>query len=340
MEIGLQDLNPKVKALSSKVNAKEAVRNHDPHLIFIDILSSSRNGYDLCKEIKEDEYLKVFPVILLFSHFVPLDQVLFKQSQANASLEKPFRSETLRQCIKPLLPQDYQNPFQSYLEMPDMEHGMEESLATPETYRLDPRRIQQDEGPQNLEEELLKKNMVSISEIPLHPNAKTLYVEENKPTNQHKEQKTSIHPTHPTPPSYSPSNPENSKEENNLDFKIASVDTLQWEQDLSKKPKEKTNTSFHPTFPSPPPSPNDTNTQLTSNEPSPLYREELQSFLASEKFLSLIREEIHKIFSDPEKQKTLQKELQVAIERALWQTLPDKMESMIRKCIDDLTQDV
>ena len=163
MEMGLQDLNPQIKALSSKVNAKAAIKSHKPHLVFIDILASGRNGYELCKEMKADTELNVFPVVLLFSHFAPLDQVLFEQSGANASLEKPFRSETLRQCIKPLLPQDQQNPFQSYLEMPDLGHEMEENIVTPpDTYRLNIHQVQQDGGVEDLEKELLKASTSSV----------------------------------------------------------------------------------------------------------------------------------------------------------------------------------
>ena len=348
LEIGLQDWNPEIQALSSKVNAKEAVKQHKPHLVFIDVLTPGRNGYNLCREMKTDNELKVFPVVLLFSHFAPLDQTLFAQSGANASLEKPFRSETLRQCIKPLLPQDQQHPLQPYLEMPDMGPGMEAStLAPPDHYRLDPSFLKQEGGLQSLEDEMLKKSTPSFSDHPLSPHQ----VKTFSPTVDPMEGQTS-HP--PTP------------EEKNLNFEMAPMGSVQQKiSPFAPSPPSPSPTSppnplqiedileglsspqankakDFPPSPLSPPSPESRG--LSPQELKTLCYEQLQTFLASEAFLSLVRErvteEVQKIFSRTPGKEKMEQTLQTAIEKALWQALPDKMESMIRDRLDALIQDV
>ena len=341
IEIGLQDWDPHIRALSSQVDAKEAIKRHKPHLVFIDVLASRRNGYELCKEMKDDAELKVFPVILLFSHFAPLDTVLFEQSRANASLEKPFRSEALRKCIKPLLPQDQQHPFQSYLEMPDIGYDMKENtVPPPETYRIDLHSTKQEGGIQNLEEQLLKASHVASSAGPTLPSHKIktfTEIEEEKTLNKFlsPQQKKQEKPTE-----------KDKKEiplEEDFHFEVSSMEDLQPlyshhpknnfsektedpPEGLSSSPLEKTETS-----------PKDVPSTKTLKE---ICHDQLQAFLSSEAFLFLVREEVQKIFSHSAKQKELEKALQTAIEKALWQALPDKMERMIRDRIDDLTQEI
>ena len=393
LEIGLQDWNPHIKALSSKVDAREAVRKHKPHLVFIDVLASGRNGYDLCKEMKVDPELKVFPVILLFSHFAPLDQMLFEQSGANGSLEKPFRSETLRQCIKPLLSQDQQHPFQAYLEMPDMGHDMGGSaFIPPDTYRLDPHSMRQEGGIQDLEEQMLRASTSSLSSDPLSPHyhkTKAFSVKEEA-TNLSGNQ----FPPSPQPPQ--PSSPfpqqeqtqefqqgaiatgaqgerekrdlplETTKTKDMLHFEMAPMEALQRKEDhltathltpqtqsgkgkgpfsgvtedipegLSLSPTEKSYASSLSSrkvaFSS--------DMAPSQKELRDICQEQLQVFFSSEAFLSLVREEVQKIFSHGPKQTEMEKVLKTAIEKALWQALPHKMESMIRDRIDALIQDV
>jgi len=79
-----------------------------------------KSGYDVCREIKSYESLAKIPIVLVWSGFMELDQVRYKNSGANAALEKPFDTQRLRQIVQSLVPKTQTQPLSSHLKFPKL----------------------------------------------------------------------------------------------------------------------------------------------------------------------------------------------------------------------------
>ncbi|MFH1279614.1 MAG: response regulator [Candidatus Eisenbacteria bacterium] len=68
----------------------ELLREHRPALVFLDIMLPGRDGYDICREIKEDEELKGTHVVLLTAKGQEADKQRAFQIGADDYVTKPF----------------------------------------------------------------------------------------------------------------------------------------------------------------------------------------------------------------------------------------------------------
>ena len=83
----------------------EKARKEKPDLILLDIVLPDKNGYDLCYEIKHDEFTASIPVVLFTAKSewkIKMDE-LCKFVKANGYISKPFESQDLLDKIKNLL---------------------------------------------------------------------------------------------------------------------------------------------------------------------------------------------------------------------------------------------
>src|SRR5580693_10480730 len=74
-------------------NGEAAVRKTSdihPDLVLADVFMPVRNGYEVCKYVKDDPALKHIPVILLVGAFDPLDEQEAQRVGADGVLKKPF----------------------------------------------------------------------------------------------------------------------------------------------------------------------------------------------------------------------------------------------------------
>ena len=120
IQMALSDLGVDVKSVPSGLDVLAVSRTFDPQLILADVLLTKKNGYEVCAEIKADHDLKHTPVILMWSSFMQLDQTQFHKVKADASLEKPFDSETLRALVEKFVPQTKEFPLRGLLNHPDL----------------------------------------------------------------------------------------------------------------------------------------------------------------------------------------------------------------------------
>ena len=68
-----------------------------PDLVMADVNMPGLNGYQICEKIKQDERLKLIPVILLVGSFEPFDEAEAKRVGADDFMTKPFQS--IRQLV-------------------------------------------------------------------------------------------------------------------------------------------------------------------------------------------------------------------------------------------------
>ena len=140
IQMALSDLGVEVKSVPSGLDVLTVTRTFLPDLILADILLTKKNGYEVCLEIKADAQLKQTPVILMWSSFMQLDQTQFQKVKADASLEKPFDSESLRNLVERFVPKTTQFPLKGLLnhpKLPDFEESetfvrQRQAFQTPE----------------------------------------------------------------------------------------------------------------------------------------------------------------------------------------------------------------
>lgn len=118
MQLALQDFAVEVKSVPSGTDVLPVTKSFKPDIIFADVLLSKKNGYEVSIEIKGNADTRHIPVILMWSGFMELDKEKTRQSMANATLEKPFDAEILRNIILKHCPKTQTNPVSDFLDFP------------------------------------------------------------------------------------------------------------------------------------------------------------------------------------------------------------------------------
>ncbi len=70
--------------------ALEKVREAPPDLVLSEILLPHKNGYQVCRAIKEDKVLASLPVVFLSTKSQPSDRFWAKRVGADGFIAKPF----------------------------------------------------------------------------------------------------------------------------------------------------------------------------------------------------------------------------------------------------------
>jgi CheY-like chemotaxis protein len=88
--LALKDHGIEVVAVGNGEAAVRKICDVHPDLVLADVFMPVRNGYEVCKYVKEDKALSHIPVILLVGAFDPLDEQEAQRAGADGVLKKPF----------------------------------------------------------------------------------------------------------------------------------------------------------------------------------------------------------------------------------------------------------
>ena len=88
--LALRDHGIDVVAVGNGEAAVRKISDLRPDLVLADVFMPVRNGYEVCKFVKEDSSLAHIPVILLVGAFDPLDEQEAQRVGADGVLKKPF----------------------------------------------------------------------------------------------------------------------------------------------------------------------------------------------------------------------------------------------------------
>ena len=88
--LALKDQGIDVVAVGNGEAAVRKISDIRPDLVLADVFMPVRNGYEVCRYVKEDPSLAHIPVILLVGAFDPLDEQEAQRSGADGVLKKPF----------------------------------------------------------------------------------------------------------------------------------------------------------------------------------------------------------------------------------------------------------
>jgi CheY-like chemotaxis protein len=88
--LALKDQGIDVVAVGNGEAAVRKISDVRPDLVLADVFMPVRNGYEVCKYVKDDSTLAHIPVILLVGAFDPLDEQEAQRVGADGVLKKPF----------------------------------------------------------------------------------------------------------------------------------------------------------------------------------------------------------------------------------------------------------
>jgi len=88
--LALKDQGIDVVAVGNGEAAVRKISDVHPDLVLADVFMPVRNGYEVCRYVKEDSALSHIPVILLVGAFDPLDEQEAQRVGADGVLKKPF----------------------------------------------------------------------------------------------------------------------------------------------------------------------------------------------------------------------------------------------------------
>src|SRR3974390_3701680 len=88
--LALKDQGIDVVAVGNGEAAVRKISDVKPDLVLADVFMPVRNGYEVCRYVKQDSRLSHIPVILLVGAFDPLDEQEAQRVGADGVLKKPF----------------------------------------------------------------------------------------------------------------------------------------------------------------------------------------------------------------------------------------------------------
>jgi DNA-binding response OmpR family regulator len=92
----------------SKLNGREGVeyaRDHNPHLIILDIRLPDGSGFDFCRQMRQMKLRQ--PILMLTARRDDVDKILGLEMGADDYVTKPFNLQELRSRIRALLRRAY-----------------------------------------------------------------------------------------------------------------------------------------------------------------------------------------------------------------------------------------
>ena len=81
-------------------DAMSKIADHQPNVIFVDIMMPRLDGYQTCMLIKKNQRFRDTPVIMLSSKDGLFDRVRGRMVGSDESLTKPFTKDSLLQAVK------------------------------------------------------------------------------------------------------------------------------------------------------------------------------------------------------------------------------------------------
>lgn len=90
----------RVLTAADGVEALQLIRSHAPDLVVSDVMMPRMNGYELCKNMKEDITVSHIPIILLTARDDDQSQLTGYKNGADAYLTKPFEIDMLMELIR------------------------------------------------------------------------------------------------------------------------------------------------------------------------------------------------------------------------------------------------
>jgi DNA-binding response OmpR family regulator len=103
MESLLKGADYSVVALPDADHIEDIIVADKPDVIVLDIVMPGRNGFQVCRDLKNDERFSGIPIVLCTSKGQESDKFWGLQQGANAHVVKPFKAQDLLAAVKQAL---------------------------------------------------------------------------------------------------------------------------------------------------------------------------------------------------------------------------------------------
>jgi twitching motility two-component system response regulator PilH len=95
MEAVLKEAGYWPVAINDPTRIEQAVDTEHPSLILLDVVMPQRNGFQACRELKENPQYKAIPIVMVTSKDGDSDKYWGQMQGANGYVVKPFTREQL-----------------------------------------------------------------------------------------------------------------------------------------------------------------------------------------------------------------------------------------------------
>jgi DNA-binding response OmpR family regulator len=100
MNLFLKKQGYDVETASRKEEAFEKLEQFEPSVVLLDVLLSGTDGRNICREIRDKEYLKNVPIIMVSAHPGASDNI--GNYGADDFISKPINTDTLLEKVNKL----------------------------------------------------------------------------------------------------------------------------------------------------------------------------------------------------------------------------------------------
>ena len=109
-ELFLRQAGYEVILAEDGFDALSKITDHEPQVIFVDIMMPRLDGYQTCALIKQNPRLKSTPVIMLSSKDGVFDRARGRLAGSDRYLTKPFTKEGLVEAVSDYVKRDSASP--------------------------------------------------------------------------------------------------------------------------------------------------------------------------------------------------------------------------------------
>ncbi len=100
VELNLAKLGMRVLLADSGREAVRLASSNKPDIILLDIMMPVMDGFEVLRQLKENEETRDIPIVMLTAKSTPEDREKCAQMGIAAYITKPFRLEELRETVK------------------------------------------------------------------------------------------------------------------------------------------------------------------------------------------------------------------------------------------------
>lgn len=91
-----------VTAVDDGRKVLDCVKDQQPDVVILDLMLPHRNGFEILKQLKNEETLKTIPILMLTAKGQEQDRSTAEQLGVDAFITKPFSNREVLDCVNKL----------------------------------------------------------------------------------------------------------------------------------------------------------------------------------------------------------------------------------------------